>query len=93
MVIGVTTLEFHLPLCQSLKSKRFILKSFKDRLSNKLNVSVAEVKYHDLWQRTEIVVVTVSKDKRFANSVLSKALNLAQRENEAVLINTETYFI
>jgi uncharacterized protein YlxP (DUF503 family) len=93
MVIGVMTLEFHLPSCQSLKSKRYIVKSLKDRLFNKFNVSVAEIEYQDLWQRTKIAVVTVSANKRFANSVLSKAMDLARLEKEAVLTNTETYFV
>jgi len=57
MVIGVMTLEFHLPSCQSLKSKRYVVKSLKVRLFNKFNVSVAEVDFHDLWQRTKIAVV------------------------------------
>jgi uncharacterized protein YlxP (DUF503 family) len=93
MVIGVMTLEFHLPSCQSLKSKRYIVKSLKDRLFNKFNVSVAEIEYQELWQRTKIAVVTVSANKRFANSVLSKAMDLARLEKEAVLTNTETYFV
>ena len=93
MVIGVMTLEFHLPSCQSLKSKRYIVKSLKDRLFNKFNVSVAEIEYQDLWQRTKIAVVTVSGNRRFANSVLSKVMDLARREKEAVLTNTETYFV
>ncbi len=93
MVIGVMTLEFHLPSCQSLKSKRYIVKSLKDRLFNKFNVSVAEIEYQNLWQRTKIAVVTVSGNKRFANSVLSKVMDLARLEREAVLTHTETYFV
>ncbi|OGF98105.1 MAG: hypothetical protein A2Z06_02755 [Candidatus Glassbacteria bacterium RBG_16_58_8] len=93
MIIGVMTLEFHLPSSRSLKSKRFILKSLKERLFTKFNVSVAEIEYHDLWQRTRLAVVVVSRDRRFANSVLSKVTDLAQREREAVLTHTETYFV
>jgi len=93
MVIGVMTLEFHLPSSQSLKSKRFIVKSLKERLFNKFNVSVAEIDHHDLWQRTTIAVVTVSRNKRFANSVLSKAMDLARLDKDAVLTKTETYFV
>ncbi len=92
MVIGVMTLEFHLPSCQSLKSKRYVVKSLKERLFNKFNVSVAEVDFHDLWQRTKIAVVVVSGDKRFANAVLSKIMDLARLERDAVLTKTRTYF-
>jgi uncharacterized protein YlxP (DUF503 family) len=93
MVIAVVTLEFHLPSSQSLKSKRYIVKSFKERLFNKFNVSVAEIDHHDLWQRTTIAVVTVSRNKRFANSVLSKVMDLARLEKEAILTKAETYFV
>ena len=93
MVIGVMTLEFHLPSCQSLKSKRYIVESLKDRLFNKFNVSVAEIEYQNLWQRTRIAVVTVSGDKRFAHAVLSNAMDLARLETEAVLTRSDTYFL
>lgn len=93
MVIGIVTLEFHLPMCHSLKSKRFVLKSLKERLSNKFNISIAEVDYLDLWQRTQLAVVTVSKQKRHANEVLSKIVSLAGCEAEAVLVKTDMQFI
>ena len=93
MVIGVMTLEFHLPSCHSLKSKRYVVKSLKDRLFNKFNVSVAEIEYQDAWQRARIAVVTVSGNKRFANAVLSKAMDVARLEKEAVLTHVETYFV
>jgi len=93
MIIGIVTLEFHLPMCRSLKSKRFITKSLKERLSNKFNVAVAEVDYTDMWQRTLLAVVTVSNQKRHANEILSKVINLAGRESEAVLIRTNMEFL
>jgi uncharacterized protein YlxP (DUF503 family) len=93
MIIGVVTLEFHLPMCHSLKSKRFVTKSLKERLSNKFNVSVAEVGYTDMWQRTQLAVVTVSNQKRHANEILTRVINLAGRESEAVLIRTDMEFL
>jgi hypothetical protein len=90
MVIGVVTLEFHLPSSNSLKSKRFIVRSFKERVRRRYNVSVAEVGFHDLWQRTRLAVVTVSRERRFANSVLSGVMDLARAEREAVLTHAET---
>lgn len=40
--------------CQSLKEKRSVVKSLKDRLHDRFNVSVAETGHHDLWQRAEL---------------------------------------
>ena len=56
MVVGVMTWELHLEGCRSLKEKRHVLKSLKDRLHNRFNVSAAETAHHDLWQRAELTV-------------------------------------
>ena len=71
MVIGVRSWELHIPGAHSLKEKRSVLKSLKDRLHNQFNVSVAETAHHDVWQRAELTVCTVATDRRQAESVLS----------------------
>ena len=68
--IGVLTLELRLENSHSLKDKRHVVKSLKDRLRNKFNVAVAEIDYHDLWQRSAIAAVTVSPDHGHAERVL-----------------------
>jgi uncharacterized protein YlxP (DUF503 family) len=93
MVIGIVTLDFHLPMCHSLKSKRFIVKSLKERLANKFNIAIAEVDFNDVWQRTRLAVVTVSSQQRHANEVLSKVILMASREDEAVLLETDMQFL
>ena len=71
MVIGVRSWELHLPGAHSLKEKRSVLKSVKDRLHNQFNVSVAETAHHDVWQRAELTVCLVATDRRQAESVLA----------------------
>ncbi len=93
MIIGVVTLDFHLPMCHSLKSKRFILRSLKDRLANRFNVSVAEVDFLDRWQMARLAVVTVAGEQRRANEILTKVVNLASRECEALLVDTQMQFL
>ena len=68
--IGVLTLEIHVEDSHSLKDKRHVVKSLKDRLRSKFNVSVAEIGYQDLWQRSLISAVTVSGDHGHAEQVL-----------------------
>ena len=55
-------LELELPFSSSLKDKRQILRSLKDRLRRK-NVSVVESENQDLWQRAtmEIALAAVSR--------------------------------
>lgn len=68
--IGVLTLEIHVESSHSLKEKRHVVKSLKDRLRERFNVSVAEIDYLDSWQSSVVAAVTVSKDRVRAEQVL-----------------------
>ena len=68
--IGVLTLELRLENSHSLKDKRHVVKSLKDRLRHKFNVSVAEIDFQDLWQRAAVAAVTVASDHTHAEQVL-----------------------
>lgn len=68
--IGVLTLELRLENSHSLKDKRHVVKSLKDRLRNKFNVAVAEIDFQDLWQRAAVAAVTVASDHGRAERVL-----------------------
>lgn len=75
MNVGVCSVRLRLPENLSLKGKRQIIKSLTARVSNKFNVSVAEVDGHDLWQLATIGIACISTDKRHANEVLSKIVD------------------
>ncbi|TLY36174.1 MAG: DUF503 domain-containing protein [Nitrospirae bacterium] len=93
MVVGVCTIDLHLPGIGSLKGKRQILLSLKDRIQGKFNVSVAEVDANDLWQRAVLGVACIANDGRYANQVLDGVLN-AIRANPAVeLIKHQMEFL
>lgn len=68
--IGVITLELRLENSHSLKEKRHVVASLKDRLRHKFNVSVAEIDHQDLWQRATLAAVTVASDHTHAEKVL-----------------------
>jgi uncharacterized protein len=78
-VIALLTLDIHIPHAHSLKDKRMILRSLKDRLRGKFNVSVSEVDHQDLWQRAQVSVVTVGSDESFLQKVLQEASEEAER--------------
>lgn len=59
---------------RSLKQKRSILKSIQKRIRNDFNVSITELDYHNLWQRTKLGVVTISNDKIHAEKVIQEVL-------------------
>jgi uncharacterized protein YlxP (DUF503 family) len=68
--VGVLTLELRLEDSHSLKDKRHVVQSLKERLRGKFNVAVAEIEYQDLWQRAAVAAVTVSPDRTHAEKVL-----------------------
>src|SRR5689334_17555145 len=74
MTVGLLTLELYLPLSQSLKDKRMVLRRVKDRVGA-MNVSVAEVAHQDLWQRAGLGVVTVASSDEMAGKTLQSVLD------------------
>ena len=69
-VVGVLTMELRIEHARSLKEKRHVVKSLKDRLRNKFNVSVAEIDDQDIHNSAVIAAVTVSSSKQFAAQIL-----------------------
>lgn len=92
MVVGLSVWELHVPGCASLKEKRQVVKSLKDRLHARFNVSAAETGHQDLLQRAEISVCVVSEDRRHAQSVLSSADSMVAGEGRARIIDSYTTF-
>ena len=91
--VGLLHLNLLIAQAMTLKDKRRIVKSFKDRLANQRNVSVAEVEYQDLWQRSVLGIVTVNTDRKHADSTLSKALDLVEREGDIQVTGIQTEFL
>ena len=85
VIVGLCTVELFIADSQSLKDKRQVLLSMKDRLQQKFNLSVAEVDGQDLWQKAVLAFVCVANDGRYVNQGLDQALNL-MRSNAAIEI-------
>ena len=68
--IGVLTLEIHVEESHSLKEKRHVVKSLKERLRERFNVSIAEIDFLDSWQHSVVAAVTVSNDRVHAEQIL-----------------------
>ena len=74
MPVGLLTLDLYIQHAQSLKDKRQVLRSLKDRLRAKFNVAVAELEHHDTWQRSVVGVVTLSNEERHVEESLQQVL-------------------
>jgi uncharacterized protein len=89
MVVGVLQLELQIPDAMSLKDKRRAVKSLKDRLGARHNVSVAEVDYLDEHRRCLLAVAMVSNDGRFTDSCLSKIVDEVRQHRSVLLMDYE----
>ena len=93
MVIGVLRLTLFLSESSSLKGKRRILKSIKDRLRSQFNVSVAEVDYQDLWQKAELAIALAATDRKYADKVLQTILGKVESWHIAEIIDVQVEII
>lgn len=64
------TAELYLPHCHSLKEKRKVTKSVVGRMRSRFNISIAEVDYHDLWQRCQLAFALVAQDANEAAFII-----------------------
>ena len=69
-MVALLTLELRIEAAHSLKDKRQVVRSLKDRLRAKFNVSVAELDHTDLWQRATIGVVSISDSRDYLDSLM-----------------------
>jgi uncharacterized protein YlxP (DUF503 family) len=87
MVIGLLTLDLHIPGARSLKEKRHALRGLETRLRERFNVSVAEVEHQDLWQRARLAVVSVNTDAAHLDATLQAAVSEAEQTRLVELLD------
>jgi uncharacterized protein YlxP (DUF503 family) len=79
MPVAFLTLELRIEAAQSLKDKRQVLRSLKDRLRARFNVAVAELDSTDLWQRATVGVVSVSGSRDYLTGLMENVERAAAR--------------
>ena len=86
-MLGFYQLELYIPSALSLKEKRFVLKSIKDRIRNKFNVSIAELGENNKWQRSLLGIAMVSNDRLLIERSFNKILNLIDSDGRVEVID------
>ena len=71
-MIAFLTLELRIEGAHSLKDKRQVLRSLKDRLRAQFNVAVAELEHTDLWQRATLGVVSISDSRDYLDGLMQR---------------------
>ena len=87
MVVGVLQLELRIGDAMSLKDKRRVVKSLKDRIAHRHNVSIAEVAALDEHRRAVLGVAMVSNDGRYVEGALSKLVDFVRANPQAELLD------
>jgi uncharacterized protein YlxP (DUF503 family) len=93
MFIGVTRLVLQIPGARSLKDRRRVVKSLKDRLRARLPVSVAEVGDVECHQVATLGLAVTSRDSGRCQEVLSSAVGMAARLHGALLADVATEIV
>jgi hypothetical protein len=92
VVVASQTWQLSVPGCTSLKEKRSVVRSLKDRLHARFRLSVAETGHQDVHTRAEISVALVTSDRRLAEAVLDKADHLVRENGRALILHTRRDF-
>ncbi|HRK31540.1 MAG TPA: DUF503 domain-containing protein [Tepidisphaeraceae bacterium] len=93
MTVGILQIEITIAEADSLKDKRRVVLSLKDRIRNSHNVSVAEVGALDEHRRSIIGVAMVSNDKKYVEGGLSKIVDMVKAVPSASLADFQIEFL
>ena len=92
MTVALLSVELYLPMSQSLKEKRMVVRRLKDRLGA-MNVAVAEVAHQDVWQRAGLGIVTVASADKVAEETLNGALREIERLEPGLVTQTQIEYL
>ena len=87
MFVGIVRIELHIPAATSLKDKRSVVRSLKDRIRQRVHAAVAEVDHQDLWQRAALGVAVVSGESHQVGELLQAVRNLVDATHGAELLD------
>ncbi len=90
MFVGVARLVIQIPGARSLKDRRQVVKSFKERARARLPVSISEVGDVERHQVATLGAVTVARDSAYCVSVISQLTELASALPDGVLADVRT---
>ena len=91
--IAILRIDFHIPEAQSLKDKRMVIKSLKDRIHREFNVSIAELDALDKWQVGTLGCAMIGNDNRYMNQCLEHIVSSIERHNGIQICEHQIEFI
>lgn len=87
MVLGLLQIELRMPQNDSLKGKRMVLRSLKDRVRRNFNVSISETGGLDKWRRATLGIAQVGSSKKYVNGSLCRIMDVIKECRGVELID------
>lgn len=87
MIVGTCEVELLIFESNSLKEKRHVIKSIIERIKSRFNVSVAEIDFLNLWNRSLIGMAVVSNNKVLCQSILNKIIDFIDNDERVEILN------
>ncbi|MGH9458595.1 MAG: DUF503 domain-containing protein [Thermoanaerobaculia bacterium] len=88
MYVAVGVYELHIPHARSLKDKRAVVRSVRQRIRNQFDVAAAEVALQDLHQRARLGVSAVGADGAILEGIMEQIGDLVAQDHDAVLVGS-----
>ena len=85
MIVVVALFELHIEYAQSLKEKRMVVRSLRDKLRRRFNLSANEVAFQDLHQRARLGISFIADRRDSADSLLDTIQGFVESHADAVL--------
>lgn len=86
MIVVISLVELHIEFAQSLKDKRMVVRSVRDKVRRRFNVSMNEVAYHDLLQRARLAISFVTDHRNSADSLLDTIQQFVESHADATVV-------
>jgi uncharacterized protein YlxP (DUF503 family) len=80
MAIAALTIQLSIPLSRSLKDRRQVVRSMKDRLRQSFNVSVAELDEAVTWQSATLGIAAISASRDYLRGLMEQVERAATRQ-------------
>lgn len=93
MIVAVMTIDLFSENCHSLKEKRRILSSVKEKIRKRFNVSLIESDYQDLWQKIQITIVMAANRKAITEKSFAQIEELIFSNYGVQIIETKRMYL
>lgn len=92
MIVGVLVLDLHTH-AHSLKEKRHVVSSMKEKLKNRFNISLIESDYHDVWQEIQLAATMVSNSKAIVEKTFDQIEDLIFNNYPVQIVNVSKDYL